>query len=99
MKNIIALIVIIAGVMLIITLFSYNPEIVSQSYAIANDGKYIPVYKVQVPAMRMENVVEVEWNGKIYSAYLDTNSEIETGNIITCTFALYEGEYEFIGIE
>ena len=68
-------------------------------YLTGNDGGYIPVYHVQVTATRIADVVEVEVNGNQYSAYVTSDSEIQTGDQIVCKFACYEGELEFIGID
>ena len=95
------LIILLVGAMLIVALISIgnNSTETQSQYAIANDGGYVPVYRVQAPAMRIGNVVEVEWRGETYSAYLTPESEIQTGDMITCTFLVYEGNVEFISIE
>ena len=69
-----------------------------QTYAIGNDGGYVPVYAIRCMAMRMADTVEVEWNGNLYTCYIDPESEIQTGDIITCRFMSYEGNYELIDI-
>lgn len=68
------------------------------SYAIGNDGGYIPVYKVNCTAQRIADTVEVIWNGNEYSAYVSPESEIKTGDKIRCTFIIYEGNVELVDI-
>jgi len=67
-------------------------------YAIGNDGGYVPVYTIRCVAMRMADTVEVEWNGNLYVCYVNPESEIQTGDIITCRFMSYEGNLELIDI-
>ena len=100
MKN--AILTIIIGAMFIIALFvtkEIGKSAETQSYAIANDGGYVPMYKVQTNAIRIQDTVEVEWNGNVYSAYVDPESEIQTGDLITCSFIIYEGDVELVDIK
>ena len=68
-------------------------------YAIATDGEYLPIYKVNCTAQRIADTVEVEWNGNAYSAYLTPESEIQTGDQVVAVFTIFEGEVQLINIE
>ena len=40
-------------------------------YLNGNDGGYVPVHYIKCVAIRMENTIEVEWNGNRYSCEVD----------------------------
>ena len=71
----------------------------TETYLNGNDGGFIPVYYVTCNAIRSTDYIEVEWNGNLYSAWIEPESEIQTGDRITCGFAFYEGEAELIDIK
>ena len=70
----------------------------TETYVVANDGGYIPVYRVSCTAERYGNKVYVIWDGNEYAAYVDEQSTIETGDTITATFIIYEGNAELVDI-
>ena len=71
----------------------------TEIYLNGNDGGYIPVYYTTCTAIRSTNHVEVEWNGNLYSCWIEPESEIQTGDRIVCGFAFYEGNAELIDIK
>ena len=77
---------------------SHQPK-TKVEYAVANDGKTLPLIHAQVVAIRHPDYVEVEYEGNFYSAWIDEDSTICTGDKIWVTFALYEGELELINIK
>ena len=70
----------------------------TETHWYANDGEYVPIYRIRSAAIRLENTVEVDLNGNSYSCYVSPESEIQTGDIITAVFYCYNGNYELIDI-
>ena len=70
----------------------------SETYWNGNGNEYIPIHYVTCTAIRGTNHVEVEWNGNLYSCLIEPESEIQTGDRITATFIIYEGNAELINI-
>ena len=70
----------------------------TETYYKANDGEYLPIYRITTTAIRIDDCVEVEYNGNLYSAHLSPESEIQTGDRIVALFTMYEGELQFVGI-
>ena len=68
-------------------------------YVTANDGESLPIIHVRANAVRFVDYVEVEYEGNLYSTWIDADSDICTGDKIWVTFALYEGELELIDIK
>lgn len=102
MKNIFAALIVGLFLILVMGLLvacDMNGTEMQAQYATANDGGYLPVYRVSAKAIRGTDYVEVEWNGNSYSAYISPESEIKTGDQITCLFSVYEGNVELIDIK
>ena len=101
MKNVFA--ALIVGLFLILAtglMVACDNEIAPEpeTYYKAADGEYLPIYKINTTAIRIDDCVEVEYNGNLYSAHLSPESEIQTGDRIVALFTMYEGELQFVGI-
>ena len=66
--------------------------------AIDNEGQTLPIFYVSAKATRYSDYVEVEYNGNMYSTWIDANSTIKTGDYVWAGFYVYGGEVEFVGI-
>ena len=66
---------------------------------INSNGNGNSVYQVRCVAQRISDTVEVEWNGNVYSAYVTSESKIQTGDFVTAVFEVGKNGTEFVGIK
>ena len=57
----------------------------------------LPVVYVQTTATRGYDWVEVEYNGNLYSTWIDTESDIQTGDLVWAEFYI-NNDIKLIGI-
>ena len=75
-----------------------NPAPKAKS-AMGNDSEYYPIFYVKGDVVRYPDYVEIEYDGNVYSAWIDAESELVTGDEVWCGFTIYEGNLELVDIK
>jgi len=76
-----------------------NSNLDRNEISLTGNGNGNSIYQVRSIAQRCGNVVEVEWNGNYYTAWIDAESEIQTGDFVTAVFEVDQNGTEFVGIK
>ena len=61
-----------------------------------NDGENYEVFYVPCEVTRGVDYIEVEYYGNVYSAWIEPESEIQTGDYVWAGFYIYNNELELV---